>query len=46
MDVEQRFTHVRLRIFPDGGVARLRVHGQVAPDPRFLTTTAFDLAAV
>ncbi|MEO8431030.1 MAG: allantoicase [Acidobacteriota bacterium] len=26
------FTHVRLNIFPDGGVARLRVHGEVAPD--------------
>ena len=28
----RRFTHLRLKIFPDGGVARLRVHGQVAPD--------------
>jgi len=27
-----RFTHVRLDIYPDGGVARLRVHGQVVPD--------------
>ena len=27
-----RVTHVRLRIFPDGGVARLRVHGEIAPD--------------
>jgi allantoicase len=27
----QRFTHVRLVIYPDGGVARLRVHGEVAP---------------
>lgn len=26
------FTHVRLNIFPDGGVARLRVHGEVVPD--------------
>jgi len=25
-------THVRLNIFPDGGVARLRVHGEVVPD--------------
>ncbi len=24
-------THVRLRIYPDGGVARLRVHGRVVP---------------
>ena len=31
---EQRFTHVRLRIFPDGGVARLRVHGEALPDWR------------
>jgi allantoicase len=27
----QRFTHLRLSIFPDGGVARLRVHGDVVP---------------
>ena len=26
------YTHVRLRIFPDGGVARLRVWGVVQPD--------------
>jgi allantoicase len=25
-------THLRLNIFPDGGVARLRVHGVVSPD--------------
>jgi allantoicase len=29
---EQRFTHVKLVIYPDGGVARLRVHGEVVPD--------------
>jgi allantoicase len=28
------FTHVRLNIYPDGGVARLRVHGDVLPDWR------------
>jgi allantoicase len=27
-----RWTHLRLNIFPDGGVARLRVHGIVEPD--------------
>jgi allantoicase len=32
-DAPFRVTHVRLRIFPDGGVARLRVHGTVVPDP-------------
>ena len=26
------WTHLRLRIWPDGGVARLRVHGLVTPD--------------
>ena len=28
----ERFTHVRLNIYPDGGVARLRVYGEVSPD--------------
>jgi allantoicase len=27
-----RATHLRLHIYPDGGVARLRVYGQAAPD--------------
>src|ERR1044071_1573434 len=27
-----RFTHLRFKIYPDGGVARLRVYGEVAPD--------------
>ena len=37
---EHRYTHVRLSIYPDGGVARLRVHGEVVPDPRFLGGTS------
>jgi allantoicase len=41
-----RFTHVRLRIYPDGGVARLRVHGAVVPDPALLDGLTFDLAAL
>jgi allantoicase len=32
----QLATHVRLTIYPDGGVARLRVFGEVVPDPRRL----------
>jgi allantoicase len=36
---------VRLTIFPDGGVARLRVHGEPVPDPRLLPAT-IDLAAL
>ena len=31
-----RVTHLRLNIFPDGGVARLRVHGEPLPDLRTL----------
>lgn len=42
---DTRYTHVRLNIFPDGGVARLRVHGEVLPDPRELDGLTFDLAA-
>lgn len=42
---ERRWTHVRLNIFPDGGVARFRVHGEARPDPAFLTGTV-DLAAL
>ena len=40
-------THVRLRIFPDGGVARLRVYGDVIPDWDALRhLEELDLAAV
>ena len=39
-------THVRLNIFPDGGVARLRVHGTVIPNARDLDPSReVDLAA-
>jgi allantoicase len=41
----QHCTHIRLSIYPDGGVARCRVHGEPVPDPRFLTGT-IDLAAI
>jgi allantoicase len=44
--VTERFTHVRLCQYPDGGVARLRVHGEVVPDPRYLTAGAVDLVAL
>ncbi len=42
----RRFTHVRLNIFPDGGVARLRVHGEVVPDPVLLEGVTADLGAL
>ena len=41
----RRFTHVRLSIFPDGGIARLRVTGRAVPDPRGLETLTIDLAS-
>lgn len=43
-----RATHLRLKIYPDGGVARLRVHGVVQPDWSELKTrnSEIDLAAV
>jgi allantoicase len=46
VDDEHRYTHVRLSIHPDGGVARLRVHGEVVPDPRLLDAGPCDLAAL
>ena len=44
---ERRFSHVRLNIFPDGGVARLRVMGESLPDwTRVLAAgEAIDVAA-
>lgn len=46
VDAGQRFTHVRLSIYPDGGVARLRVHGEPLPDPRELAGLPLDVAAL
>jgi allantoicase len=44
----ERITHLRFKIYPDGGVARLRVYGEVVPDWDRLKRhgTEFDLAAV
>jgi len=41
-----RFTHVRFKIYPDGGVARLRLYGEVMPSARGLAKRELDLAAV
>jgi allantoicase len=44
---KKRVTHLRLSIFPDGGVARLRVHGNVVPDEKiFADGREVDLAAL
>lgn len=44
---DKRWTHLRLNIFPDGGVARFRVHGEVRPDLERLSRAdgTVDLAA-
>ncbi|MGW1023702.1 allantoicase [Streptomyces sp. NPDC002577] len=47
VDVEQVFTHLRVNQHPDGGIARLRVYGEVVPDPRWLTALGtFDVVAL
>jgi allantoicase len=45
---ENRWTHLRLKIYPDGGVARLRVYGMVVPNWERLQSIGgdIDLAAV
>lgn len=48
IDGGKRWTHLRFKIFPDGGVARLRVYGEVTPDWARLQAIGgeIDLAAV
>ncbi len=43
----RRVTHLRLRIFPDGGVARFRAYGSVLPDwSRVVPGQLVDLASI
>lgn len=44
----ERVTHLKFKIYPDGGVARLRVYGEVLPDWKVLRQreSEIDLAAV
>lgn len=47
VNLPRRATHVRLHIYPDGGVARLRVFGHAAPAPAtFWRASTLDLAAI
>lgn len=41
-----RFTHLRLKIYPDGGVARFRAFGEVIPASKKTARAELDLAAV
>ena len=43
---DERITHLHFKIFPDGGVARLRVYGEVIPDWKQLESSGqVDLVA-
>jgi allantoicase len=48
IESDRVFSHVRLNIFPDGGVARLRVYGEVRVDAAALARAGrrLDLAAI
>jgi allantoicase len=46
VDNDGRFTHLRLKIYPDGGVARLRVHGVAVPDRHRVSQGVIDLVAL
>ncbi|MEG3626776.1 allantoicase [Streptomyces poriticola] len=47
VSAEQCFTHLRVKQHPDGGIARLRVHGEVLPDPEWLRALGtFDVVAL
>jgi allantoicase len=48
VEAGERFTHLRFKIYPDGGVARLRVYGEVLPGWESIRRAGglVDLAAV
>lgn len=48
VDDDERVTHLRFKIYPDGGVARLRVYGEVLPEWEAIKQIGgeVDLAAV
>ncbi|MEM7612122.1 MAG: allantoicase [Pseudomonadota bacterium] len=44
---DTQFTHVRLHIYPDGGIARLRIYGEIQPDwSRFDPLVPIDLLSL
>ena len=40
------FTHIKLNIFPDGGVARLRIYGKIVIDKKFFGKKIINLSAL
>lgn len=46
VDSAKRWSHLRLSMYPDGGIARFRVHGEGLLDPDFAADMTLDLAAL
>jgi allantoicase len=46
VDDRRRYTHVRLHLDSDGGVARLRVYGAVIPDPALWADVTVEVSCV
>jgi allantoicase len=46
VDDRRRYTHVRLRLESDGGVARLRAYGDVIPDPALWDGVTVEVSGV
>jgi len=46
VDDPRRYTHVRLQLESDGGVARLRVYGEVIPDPALWEGVTVEVSGV
>jgi allantoicase len=46
VDSTKRWSHLRLSMYPDGGIARFRVHGEGLLNPDFAANMTIDLAAL
>ncbi len=46
VDDARRYTHVRLQLESDGGVARLRAYGEVVPDPALWAGVTVEVSGV
>jgi len=46
VDDPRRYTHLRLRLESDGGVARLRAYGEVVPDPALWAGVTVEVSGV
>ena len=46
VDDRRRYTHVRLQLKSDGGVARLRAYGEVIPDPTLWAGVTVEVSGV